>query len=610
MSARSLVPALVFAALPLTALAEPAESSGEVVVTATRLPSPSGLQPDAQVITSDDIARRQAALAIDVLTTLPGVQVYRDSAFGGFSSVSLRGASSDKTLVLIDGAPVNDPTAPAGGFDISTLDLADVDRIEVLTGPQGSLWGSDAIGGVIAVTTREPTGWRASGEAGAFGTVRANGSAGGADKRAALGASVGWMGSGGISKADARDGNPERDGWRNFTAQANARLDPTPALSLDGRLRWNQSHVELDSFGGPTGVIDGPDWQNQWLLSGFARARLDGPFGVHQELRADGMRMSRTNDSFFGGDGFTFTARGSRLDLRWTAERTGLGPNAILVGVEQETSYEDTGDGRQSQRNLAGFAVWRFTPSDRGSITASLRRDQPSGLDGVTSVRASGVLRLAWGFSANASFGQGFKAPSLFQRTYPCFECEPPGPASGLKPERAEGGDAGLVWRSGGGAVEARLTGYRLLVRDEILYEFPQGYVNIARARSQGIEAEADLRPLSWLLVKASYSYTDSRDLGTGERLLKIPLNSGSVSVDVTRGRLTAGAVLRAQSSAPDVYGEIRPFAVADLTAAYALTPRVQLTARIENVTDAHYQRAFGYGEPGFGLFAGIRLKD
>jgi vitamin B12 transporter len=601
--------ALTVTLAAVRAHAEGPTSVQDVIVTATRLPTPAALAPDAQVVTSDDIQLHQSSFAFDALDTLPGVEVTRQGAFGGIASVMIRGAPADKTLVLIDGAPVNDPTSPAGAFDISSLDLGDVDRIEVLSGPQGSLWGSDAIGGVVSVTTRETNGWRATAEGGSFGTVRSTGALGVSNDRAALGADVGWFGTDGISKADARDGNTERDGFESLTGQVNGRYRVADWLTLDAKGRVNWSRVQLDSFGGPTGVIDGPDSQHSWMATGYVRARIAGPWGVDQELRIDGMWLDRIDDSFFGGFDFPFEATGRRIDWRWTAEKAGLGPNDILVGIERQDDHEDTGDGGQSAHNWAGFAVWRFAPSGPLSTTVSLRRDEPSAYAGVTTVRASAVLKLGAGFALNGAFGQGFKAPSIFQTTYPCFECIPPGPAQGLKPEHAEGFDGGLTWRSAGGRVTAKLTGYRLTIKDEIDYIYPEGYLNIAQARTEGLEAQIDAA-LGWgFRFKAGYAYAHALDVATGTPLLKVPAHSGSVELDWSHGRAEAALVVRSQSSAQDVYGVIRPFTVATLSGAWRLNSHVELTARAENLTDTHYQEAFGYGEPGFGLFVGIRLR-
>ena len=597
--------AAAFGLCAASAAAEP-----EVVVTAARLPTPVALEPGAQVVTREDIQLKQATFAFDALASVPGLALSRTGDFGGVTSVRIRGASSDKTLVLVDGAPVNDPTSPAGGFDVSSLDLGDVDRIEVLEGPQGSLWGSDAIGGVVSITTVEPRGWRAAGEAGAFGKRRGSAAAGHADSARAVGASVAWFSTGGISKADARDGNTERDPFHSFTAQANGRIAPAAWISLDGKVRYNDAYAAFDSFGGPTGVIDGPDRQTSRAWSGYVRARVAGPWGVQQELRADGMDLDRVSDSFFGGAVFPFEAKGRRVDLRWTAERAGLGPNTVLMGVEHEAAREDVGSGGQTSRNWGGFAVWRFQPSERFSAEASLRRDEPRGFSGVTTARIAAAAGLGHGLSLSASFGQGFKAPSIFERTYPCFECSTPGPAAGLRPERAEGWDASLAWRSEDGRFSARATAYRLTVRDQIDYVFPEGYLNILKTRTTGAEAEIKALLPAGFSASASYAYAHARNLSTGAPLLRVPDHSGTLEIAWRGRRADAAFTLRAQSSAADVFGEIRPFATADLAGSYELRPHVRLTARIQNLFDAHYQEAFGYGEPGFGAFVGLRLND
>ncbi len=596
--------------LALPARADDTPAVQELVVTATRLPTPVSLAPDDQVITGQDIALRQATFAFDVLDDVPGVQTSRTGAFGGVTTVRIRGASSDKTLVLIDGAPVNDPTAPAGGFDFSSLDLAEVDRIEVLAGPQGSLWGSDAIGGVVSITTREPQGLRAAAEGGSFATARANAAAGVSGQTGALGAAVGWFSTDGISSADARDGNTEADGFHSFTAQVNGRWTPSDIVGLDGKVRYNQAHADLDSSGGPTGVIDGPDTQQSRTVSGYLRAQIKGPWGFHQTLRADGMDTDRLSNAFFGGTLFPFEALGRRIDLRWTAERADLGPHALLFGVEHENAREDTGDGVQTSRNWAGFAVWRFTPSERFSTSVSVRRDDPRDYKGVTTVRASGVAVLGAGFSLSGDVGQGFKAPSIFQTTYPCFECATPGPAKGLKPEHALGWDAGLSWRSADGGLYARVQAYGLNVKDEIDYEFPNGYVNIDHAKTTGVEAEAEALLGAGFKLHASYAYAHARDESTGLPLLRVPDHSGSASLSWTGDRADAILTLRAQSKAADVDGTIRPFAVADIAGSYKLTDHIRLTGRVENLANTHYQEAFGYGEPGIAVYAGFKISD
>ena len=159
--------------LPVSAWAQtpPDDDLPEVVVTATRLLAIVADTPGARIIDRATIDQRGAVFAADILGDVPGLSVYR-AGLGGVTSVRIRGASQDKSLVLVDGVPVNDPSQPAGGFDFAGFDLTDVERIETLSGPQSSLWGSDAIGGVIAFTSRELNGLRAGLEAGSFDTRR------------------------------------------------------------------------------------------------------------------------------------------------------------------------------------------------------------------------------------------------------------------------------------------------------------------------------------------------------------------------------------------------------------------------------------------------------
>lgn len=588
----------------------PNPGADDLVVTATRLPTPLENEPTASILTRQDIEARQSPFAFDLLSTLPGVTTSRSGAFGGVSSVRIRGASSDKTLVLIDGVPVNDPSQPAGGYDFSGLDVLDADRIEVLEGPQGSIWGSDAIGGVIAITTREPDGLRGVLEGGSFGTIRAGASAGMADDRRAFGISAAYFDSDGISKADSRDGNTEADGFRSITLGGNARAALGEQVTVDGRIRWRKSDTDTDSFGGPTGVIDGPDSSSSQSTQGFVRARISRLFGFDQEVRIDASTLDRIERSAFAGDIYAYPADGDRINYRWTAQRSDLGPHAILLGVEHEQDWEDAGDGRQTADNTAGFAIWRFTPSQRISTTVSVRHDEPSDYSGVTTARAAATVQIGAGFALNGSWGQGYKAPSLYQRTYPCFECATPGRAGDLKPEHAQGYDATLSWRSASGATLVQGTLYRLQVREQIDYIYPNGYLNIDRTRTNGAEARLEQKLPYGLSLKASYAWADAIDRSTGQRLLRVPEHTGAATLLWTTARADAALTVRGQSRAQDVYGQIGSFVTANVAGSYAVSRNLRLTGRVENLTDTHYQEAFGYGEPGVAAYVGVRLNN
>jgi vitamin B12 transporter len=590
-------------ALAQTGPDQPVET---VTITATRLPAPLSLTPGAYVVGHDQIQQRQSPFIADVLAAVPGVSISESGAFGGVSSLRLRGASSDKTLVLIDGVPVNDPSAPAGGYDFSSTDASDLERVEVLTGPQGSLWGSDAIGGVVAITTREPNGLTAFAEGGSLTTTRGGISLGHATSRYAFGLVISTLRTDGISKADARDGNPEIDGFNTTTVSANARVSLTDKITLDARARYNAAATEYDAgFGSPTGVSDSTDSSDVRTASGYVRLQARDVLGFDHSLRADLMDLDRQ----YHGD-FPFGADGDQQLVRWSAERQ-RETYGLAFGVEHKGAQENTGDGRETQDANGYYAIGRWTPLKALNLTGSVRRDDPQHYQGQTTGRIAGAYEAGAGFTLKASWGQGFKAPSIFETTYPCFECATPGPAKGLKPEHAEGWDVGAAWVWGG--LRAEATYFDLRVRDQINYLFPFGYSNIDRVRSTGVEAGAEARLPAGFTLRGSYTHDDAVD-GTGARLLRVPQDIGTAALG-WQGRgwqghaISANLGLRAQAAAQDVDGTIKPFNVAYLNADVAVTPSLSLNARIENLTDQHYQQAFGYGEPGRMVMVGLRWR-
>ncbi len=587
------------------ALADDPTEVEEAVITVGRLPTTPADAPGLRVISADQIEALQASFAADVLNTVPGLGLYSEGAFGGLTSVRIRGASTDKTLVLIDGVPMNDPATPSGAYDFSSLDLAQVERIEILSGPQGSLWGSAAIGGVISFTTREAEGLSATVEGGSFATLRGFVSVGARGPDHAVSAFVSAFRTDGVSQADEADGAREEDGFETWTAGVAGRARLSPAIEMDGRLRYSAAGIETDGFPPPLYVlVDTADRAETRTWSGFARARIDGPWGLTHSLSVSLYDIARESFGSFPG---AFT--GDRQVWRWTAEHDQAGEAwGLVAGVEHERIRGDASFTDAALATTSVFAVGRFSPNDRLSATLGLRHDAPEDFDGETTVRLSLMADLGRGWRATASFGQGFKTPTISQIVCDfCFT-----PAVALSPETAEGWDATLGWRSAGRRFEASVTGYHLDVSDQISYVGGH-YENIASTSTDGVEADLRADLGAGFSVKAGYAFTDAVDNSTGLRLLRAPEHSGSVSLFWAGERLDGALTLRAESEQRDVIGfgtgERPGFATVDLAAGYALTARVKLTARIENLTDAHYQEAAGYGQPGRSAYAGIRLR-
>lgn len=595
--------------LPSLAEADPGPSAGGVVdpVIVTRLPEAPAETVGVQVIDARQIELIQAATPRDVLNTVPGLAVERSGAYGGLISVRQRGAASDKTLILLDGVALNDPSQPSGGTDLALIDMADIGRVEVLSGPQGSLWGSDAIGGVIAFTSRPPEGWRAALEAGSAGYARAAIGAGLRRGRFEGGlTAAGWRADG-ISAADRRDGNTEADAGWAWTLAARGRLQLADTLALSAQVRRVQSRSDTDGYPPPAFVFaDTAEVARN--TTWFGHIGLEGRgLGLSHRLTYAAWDIDRSN---LGG---AFPARftGRRQTARYVVSRGEPEDRfSAQAGLDWEADRASLSDGSRLSRHTAGlFLVARARPSTQTSLTGSLRYDDPSGFGSALTARLAGVWSPGGGLAISAAWGQGFKTPTLSQMA--CDFCFPGGPSTGLRAEHAEGEEIGAAWRAANGRTELRVTAWRLGVRDQIDFSasFPFRYANLKETRGEGVEASAEQALGDAWRLRAVYAWTDAVNVATGEALLRIPRQAGSLSLSYTEGRLSGIATIRAEGPQADSGGRRPGFVTANLAAAWSVTRRLDLTLRVENLTDARYQEVLGYGEPGLSAYVGVRMR-
>lgn len=592
----------------LPALADDATDVDEVIVTATRVPAIVAETPGARVIDEETIEQRGAIFAADILADVPGLSVTRSGAFSGPATVRIRGAHPGKTLVLVDGAVVNDAADIDGAFDFTGFDLGDVERIEVLSGPQSSLWGSSAIGGVISYTTRELDGIRAEAEAGSFDTLRARLAGGVANDRYAVGAFISHFDTDGISAADEADGNIETDGATITTIGANGRYSVTPAVTLEGRVRYNETDADIDGFPPPTyALTDTDDSIAREQLSGFGRLTIQAA-GLEHQISVSASDLTRRSFSAFPS---TFEA--DRQVYRWQASGDSAeGRVNYAFGAEQEDSTGSLSSGITEDLSTTSlFATARFDLSERFSLTGGLRRDDADDFGDATTGRLSAAYELGGGFILSGAWGTGFKAPTVSQAV--CDYCFSTDPYPELRPEHADGYEAALGWRSADRRLEGRVTVYRLEVEDQIVYftdpAFNSYYLNIDETRTDGVEVEGRADLAAGFDLSIAYAWTDAVDATDGSRLLRVPEHAASATLGWTGERLSGALTVRSESEMLDSGGERDGFVTANLNAAWALTEQVSLTARIENLADEHYQQLLGYGEPGRSGYLGIRLR-
>lgn len=579
-----------------------------MLVTATRTPQPpERIGSSVSSIDSVEIERRQYQFVYQALESLPGVSLSRSGPFGGTATLRIRGARSEQTLVLVDGVEVNDPSSPSGGFDFSIMDPNDIERIEILRGPQSTLYGSDAIGGVVnIITKRGSDGIHVNGfaEGGSFNTLRGgatiSGAAGGFDYRLSASAIT----TDGISKADRRDGNTERDGYDDVQLSANVGYQVTDEFRLEGFARHANSTTAYDGYGFATGTEDSPDKSDitDWAFSGRALVTLmDGRF--ENVIAINHSDIERKN---YGG-AFDFGSSGKRTAVSYQGNYRIAEGTILTVGAENEQTAIVTDSDKADITIDSLYAQAQVLLADALTLTGGVRYDHHETFGGKTTFRTTAAYDLAaTGTVLRASWGQGFKAPTAYQLTFFC--CGAAGPNLDLKPEESEGWDAGIEQRIWGDRITASLNYFRQSTNNLIDYLYPDGYVNIARTRSRGIEAGVKIVPVDWFALDANYTHTKAIDRTTGLALVRVPKDVANVTATVRPvDRLSLSLGVRYTGAEQDVRARLDDWVRVDLRASWSLTDKIDLFARIENLFDAKYQEVYGYGTPGLSAYAGVR---
>jgi vitamin B12 transporter len=603
----------------------------QIVITASRAP-----QTEAQttasvtIIGQQQIERLGEPLVGALLRLAPSVAVATSGPAGSFTEVRIRGAENNHTLLFIDGIRANDPAS--GDFARFELLNADItSRIEVLRGPQSALWGSDAIGGVIAVNgTDDAGGYSASAEAGSAGFARAGGSLAASDERVAIAGAIGFQRATGIDSFGAPGG--DRDGYRNFSG----RLRGSYALSPDVRLgAAGFALTGFSEFDGYSPITfehtDTLDNSRNRLAAG--RAWLEyGRVGSSWRGHVGVAALGSSNRNFLA-DAPVNRTKGARRTFDAQIERqfsTGAVDQRLIVAAEAEReSFHARGlssglstDQDRSRKHSALTAEWR---AHGGPISAdaAVRRDFFSRFKDATTFRASALADIGHGFSLAGSFAEGMAQPTFFD-LYGTFPNNFVGNPS-LEPETSRGFEGSMRFRRS--KFSASLTAYRQRLRHEIVDVFDSTtFLSSTRnstgvSHRSGVEAELAWQASRNLKLRANYSFLHATQpdtvSGLQVRERRRPKHSGSFEADGTSGRWTyggsvayAGSHLDTLEVAPFGVVRVRPYWLANARAAYAVRPGVELFVRASNLLDATYQESAGYHTEGRAVFAGIRLAD
>jgi vitamin B12 transporter len=622
-------PAILLLLTPLhPAFADPGAEA--IVVTASRTPTPiASVGQSISVIESQDIARLQTVTVADALRLVPGLSFARNGPVGSVTSVFIRGADSDQTVALIDGVKINDPSSPGGGFDFGPLLLGTVERIEVLKGSHSVIWGSQAIGGVVHLITAEPReDWRANAQAqGGFrNTWQIAGNASG--RLGPVGASLGasWFRTDGFSAFSEVRGGAERDGHENLALNARLTVEVTSSLSLDLRGFFVDAKIDIDGFPPPAfAFADTPEKTRSKQFVGYAGANLALFEGrLHNRFAYTHTVIDRENENPAGTPRITFDGlgRNERFEYQGVAEGGWL---SAVFGYEHETTRFRTQSfggpiGRARATLDSAYVQLTARPLEGLALTGGLRHDEHDVFGGKTTLAASGAFSPNAGQTVvRASFGQGFKVPSLFQ-LFSDFGNER------LIPEESDSVDAGVTQRLFDGSAELSATWFRRLTKNQIDFvscfgnpspiciDRPFGtYDNVRRTRAEGVELGLLLRPADWLEARAGYLFLDARNRATGRELARRPRDIVSAQVDgVLPFGLRLGATIFVSGRSFDNVANtnrLPGYVLVDLRAALPVNERMELFGRVENLFDDNYETVFQYGSQPRAAYGGLRLR-
>ena len=617
-----------------------ASEGDSIIVTATRAPlTLDEIPASIAVLDKAAIDRAQDIGVTELLLRTPGVSLSRNGGYGTATSLRIRGAESEHTVAVIDGVKLNDPSSTGGGFNFTNLLVGDIARIEVLRGPQSILWGSQAIGGVVnIVTASAEKALEASFdiEAGSRQTVSA---------RAAVGGKTGplsWRIGGqrfttdGISSHARAFGGVERDGYRNHNVSGRAELALSDHVSVEARGTYASGRVQFDGFN-----ADSADYGLNKELVGYAGVNVDLADGRfrnriaygHTDTNRDNFNPTRARPRSFEADG---------RNKRWEYQGSFAFSDRIsaVFGVENERSdFRSRSPAASLSTPLPAFARGEaeltsaygqlsVEPVAGLTLNGGVRYDDHDRYGGQTLFAAGGVWQLPTGSVLRASYGEGFKAPSLYQLFSEYGNVA-------LDPEAADGWEAGVEQSLFASKLVIGASWFDRTTTNQIIYNSCSGtatnplcfvpgdpatrrfgyYSNVARSKVHGVEAAAALT-LGGLVLDGNYSWVvaEERSPGTanfGKWLPRRPRQTANASVSYAFDfGLGIGAAMRWSGKSFDNASNatrLDDYTLVDLRAEYALSDAVKLFARAENLFDEQYMTAFRYGSLGRSVYAGIR---
>lgn len=643
----------------------------EMVVTADRLDVPVSQVTDSMtVITAKDIEKKQSGTILNAIENVPGLEMAQNGNPGENSTVYIRGNDPQHTLVLMDGVPLNDPVGVP--FDYEYLDgltSEDVEQIEVVRGPQSTLWGSSAIGGVINIIPQSgpaPLGGSAMFESGSYGTSREMVSAQGGDLGGYFNFDASHFDSAGFPALSVKGLDASDAAFESSTAGSVANGDDNNTISLRFGsdlasnleekvfVRYSQSNTSLDTYN--TALFDGGNALAYYL------ADDPGYFSLQKQFMADSHTKWKLLDGIwdqdlsiaFSDDNRIYTATpnpystyfangnydGQTAQISWQNNIHLLNEETIVLGVQGQEQWA-------TAANASGYTDLTFLDATDNIPVTSVQTGSAF-IESLTSIDDRLFLNLGWRWEdhsqfgvhttyqaglayfipgtdtkISANYGTGFLAPSLYQLYDPQYG------NPNLKPETSLGYDFGFEQPLGGknflkvGAdyFDSDLT--NLIEPGPAPYYIPG---NIGQARTYGVESFVEFHGIQNLSMKGDYTYTYAWDLTNNVALIRRPQNKAGGDMDYQMGKAGFGAsVVYVGQNLDDDFGNtlvnastgqtattvvtLPSYFLVNLRASFQLDPNVKLFVRVDNLFNQYYEELYGYSTPGLSVYGGTRVS-
>ncbi len=622
------IAAALLVLLPQPVTAEPPVLD-EIVVSASRTPLPAEeVGSSFTVISAEDLQKRGDIRTAEILRRVPGLSISTAGGFGQQTQLRIRGADANHTLVIIDGIEVSDPSAGAEFF-FDNLTSDGIERIEILRGPQSALYGSDSIGGVVQIQTLSPGGlprFITSLETGSLGTHRASVSGTISEGRLSLAGGIGGFWTDGISAADERLGNPETDGHKSHNLRARAEIALTEQITFDAAGFVLGGDVETDSP--PHDNANRSERIERHFRTGVRWQSKDG--SAH--ARADIALSARESDNF--GNFLSRTeGRRKKTSIKAGFSLPAPADKSILQSIdftfEDEREEQIATFGNSGSTKTRGYAAeYRIGLAKQFFVSAGVRHDQNQNFKDTTTGRLSASWRIpASRTRLHASVGTGIKNPTLVEihGFGASFVGNP-----NLEPEKAIGWDIGIGQEFLEGRLAFDITGFKNRIRNAIngfaacnpppencrtALNFP------GTTKSEGIEFVARAELLPELSLRGNW--TTIRTHGPdGRERVRHPRHTWTVGLDgnwslagfPVMGALELHRTGRQRdddfSSFPAVRETLRGFSLLSASFSLAVSDRVSLFVRGENLLDQNYQEVINYGALGLTAFIGIRITS